>query len=357
MRPRSSTRGRPSPDGVADDAVDAGGRGRRAAVSSAGCGSLDFSAFVAGPLGAQVLADLGAEVIKVEPPEGEAMRAAAYAVAACQRGKRSLALDIGAPPRRVPSSSALIKWADVVLHNFRVGRVRAARHRRGDRRRLNPRAVYCHASAFGTDRPPRPRPGNDALDAGGDRASSGPSAARATIRSRPRGSRSTWPADGSPRPGSSPGSTPGPTSGRGQQVATSLLGAGMLLQSGVFQRDGEFVRGPELDADQTGYGPGYRIYEAGDGGGSRSCVPDAGVVAALRVAPRGGGAARRPTRPLRGGADDADAPEAEAVLEPAFATAPARRLGGAAAGRRGCWPSASPTSTATRSAGASSTTR
>ena len=81
---------------------------------------LDFSAFVAGPLGAQVLADLGAEVIKVEPLEGEAIRAAAYAVAACQRGKRSVALDLDAPEAR-PVVERLIKWADVVLHNFRVG--------------------------------------------------------------------------------------------------------------------------------------------------------------------------------------------------------------------------------------------
>ena len=90
------------------------------AACSPGLRVLDFSAFVAGPLGAQVLADLGADVIKVEPPQGEAMRAAAYAVAACQRGKRSLALDINAPEAR-PVVERLIEWADVVLHNFRVG--------------------------------------------------------------------------------------------------------------------------------------------------------------------------------------------------------------------------------------------
>ena len=80
----------------------------------------DFSAFVAGPLAAEVLADLGADVVKVEPPEGEAMRAAAYAMAACQRGKRSLALDIAAPESR-PAIDELVRWADVVLHNFRAG--------------------------------------------------------------------------------------------------------------------------------------------------------------------------------------------------------------------------------------------
>ena len=72
----------------------------------AGVRVADFSAFVAGPLAAQVLADLGADVVKVEPLEGEAMRAAAYAMAAAQRGKRSLALDITAPRRAARSWSA-----------------------------------------------------------------------------------------------------------------------------------------------------------------------------------------------------------------------------------------------------------
>ena len=70
---------------------------RRAGDCSPGCACSTSPRFVAGPLGAQVLADLGADVIKVEPLEGEAMRAAAYAVAACQRGKRSVALDLNAP--------------------------------------------------------------------------------------------------------------------------------------------------------------------------------------------------------------------------------------------------------------------
>ena len=143
--------------------------GRRAtATAVAGRGPLDgvkvldFSAFVAGPLGAQVLADLGAEVIKVEPPGGEAMRAAAYAVAACQRGKRSLAMDINAPESR-PVVDALIRWADVVLHNFRVGVSERLGIDEATVARLNPGAVYCHASAFGTTGPRAMLPGNDAL--------------------------------------------------------------------------------------------------------------------------------------------------------------------------------------------------
>ena len=92
---------------------------------------VDFSAFVAGPLAAEVLADLGADVVKVEPPAGEAMRAAAYAIAACQRGKRSIAIDITDPAAR-----------PVVERAAALGRRRAAQlpRRRGraarDRRRL-----------------------------------------------------------------------------------------------------------------------------------------------------------------------------------------------------------------------------
>ena len=146
--------------------VPLGGTRRSPATPRRGPGSallagvrvLDFSAFVAGPLAAEVLADLGAEVIKVEPPGGEAMRGAAYAIAACQRGKRSLAMDIGAADAR-PVVERLIAWADVVLHNFRVGVSERLGIDEASVARLNPRAVYCHASAFG---PRAPGPGRPA---------------------------------------------------------------------------------------------------------------------------------------------------------------------------------------------------
>ncbi len=115
---------------------------------------LDFSAFVAGPLAAEVLADLGADVIKVEPPEGEAMRAAAYATASCQRGKRSLALDIGAKEAR-PVVERLIEWADVVLHNFRVGRFGPSGNRRSDGLSAQPRSCLLPRQRLRDDRPTR----------------------------------------------------------------------------------------------------------------------------------------------------------------------------------------------------------
>src|SRR5262249_52637728 len=110
--------------------------------------------------------------------------------------------------------------------------------------------------------------------------------------------------------------------GRGQQVATSLLGAAMLLHGGVFERGGELVTGPELDGGQTGYGPGYRVYAGGDGHWFALVLPDPDAWRCLRTLP--GAAAVPPTyAPLRGGRHDAEARQAETVLEEVFATAPA----------------------------------
>ncbi len=308
-------------DAAGNDAgIEAGARPATAGGSDllAGLRVLDFSAFVAGPLAAEVLADLGAEVIKVEPPGGEAMRGAAYAIAACQRGKRSLAMDIGAPEAR-PVVERLITWADVVLHNFRVGVSERLGIDEATVARLNPQAVYCHASAFGTTGPRAKAPGNDALMqalTGFERAVGGAANDPIAATWIPIDMVGGWVA----ATGILAGLYARATSGRGQRVATSLLGAGMLLHSGVFQRDGRLVRGPELDARQTGYGPGYRIYEAGDGGWLALVVPDPDAWARLGALPE---AASLPATyaPLRGGADDAVARDAEAVLEAAFATA------------------------------------
>ncbi|WP_436789811.1 CoA transferase [Yinghuangia sp. YIM S10712] len=281
---------------------------------------LDLSAFVAGPLAAQVLADMGADVIKVEPPEGEAMRAAAYAVAACQRGKRSLALDLTAPESR-PVVERLIRWADVVVHNFRVGVAERLGVDEATVAALNPHAVYCHASAFGTTGPRAKLPGNDALMqavTGLERAVGGPG-------NDPIGP--TWiPIDMTGGWVSAVGILAGlyarATTGRGQHVTTSLLGAGMLLAGGVHQRDGKLVHGPELDPQQTGFGPGYRIYRAGDDNWFALVLPDHDAWARLRALP---GIHELPDSyaPLRGGAADTEARRAEAVLEAAFAAEPA----------------------------------
>jgi crotonobetainyl-CoA:carnitine CoA-transferase CaiB-like acyl-CoA transferase len=309
---------------------------------------VDFSAFVAGPLAAEILADLGADVVKVEPPEGEAMRAAAYAVAACQRGKRGLALNIGAAQAR-PAVERLLKSADVVLHNFRVGVAERLGIDAATVARLNPDAVYCHASAFGGTGSRAMFPANDALMqavTGFERAIGGagndPIAATwipidmtggwvaaagvlaglyARAADRRQGDRRQGDR-GQGGGGQGGGGHGGGGQGGGQQVETSLLGAGILLHSGVFSRDGTLVRGPSLDGKQTGYGPGYRVYEGGDGAWFALVVPSPDAWRRLGSV-LDGVALPETYAPLRGGAGDAAAREAEAVLEPAFQAAPA----------------------------------
>ncbi len=301
-----------------------------------------------------MLADLGAEVIKVEPLEGEAMRAAAYAVAACQRGKRSVALDLNAPEAR-PVVERLIRWADVVLHNFRVGVSARLGIDEETVARLNPRAVYCHASGFGTYGPRAPFPSNDALM----QAVTGLERAVGGAGNDPLAA--TWiPIDMAGGWVTAVGILAGlyarATSGQGQRVATSLLGAGMLLQSGVFQRDGEYIRGPELDGAQTGYGPGYRIYECGDGEWLALVVPDEESWRRLRALPE---MAALPATyaPLRGRPRRRARPRGGARARAGVRRGRGRRLDGAPPGRGaagGARPAACP---ATSSARASSTIR
>jgi crotonobetainyl-CoA:carnitine CoA-transferase CaiB-like acyl-CoA transferase len=279
---------------------------------------VDFSAFVAGPLAAEVLADLGADVVKVEPPAGEAMRAAAYAIAACQRGKRSIAIDITDPAAR-PVVEALLRSADVVLHNFRVGVAERLGIDAESLAALNPGAVHCHASAFGSYGPRARQPGNDALM----QAVTGFEVANGGEGNEPTAA--TWiPVDMSggwvAAAGILAGLVARARTGAGQRVETSLLGAGMLLHGGVFLRDGEVVRGPSLDADQTGYGPGYRLYRCAGDTWLAVVVPDPDAWEALRALAPDLPAAYAP---LRGGATDADARAAEAVLERAFTAATA----------------------------------
>jgi crotonobetainyl-CoA:carnitine CoA-transferase CaiB-like acyl-CoA transferase len=283
---------------------------------------LDFSAFVAGPLAAEVLADLGADVIKVEPPEGEAMRAAAYATASCQRGKRSLALDIGADDAR-PVVERLIEWADVVLHNFRVGVSERLGIDEETVFRLNPGAVYCHASAFGTTGRRATYPGNDALMqalTGLERAVGGTGNDPTAPTWIPIDMAGGWLAGA----GVLAGLLARARRGRGCRVATSLLGAGLLIQSGTFQRDGQAIRHPEVDQQQTGYGPGYRLYQGRDGRWFALVLPDREAWERLRSLH---GVTSLPDTyvPLRRSPQDRLAREAETTLERVFAAAPAAR--------------------------------
>jgi crotonobetainyl-CoA:carnitine CoA-transferase CaiB-like acyl-CoA transferase len=123
--------------------------------------------FITGPCTGIMLADLGADVIKVESPDGDPYRAyqgSNYSphFQAYNRNKRSLALDLKQAGDRTVFDT-LIREADVYIQNFRPGT--ADRLGAGARRlqELNPKLVYCSISGFGADGPYVDRPSYDSV--------------------------------------------------------------------------------------------------------------------------------------------------------------------------------------------------
>ncbi|HTE86633.1 MAG TPA: CoA transferase [Dehalococcoidia bacterium] len=122
---------------------------------------LDLSSYIAGPLGPAFLADLGADVIKIESPEGDGLRAN-RGFLAWNRGKRGLGLDLKRPEAR-QVLYRLVDSADVLLENMRPGVMQRLGIDYETLRRRNPRLIYCSVTAFGATGPYRHKPGFDPL--------------------------------------------------------------------------------------------------------------------------------------------------------------------------------------------------
>lgn len=133
---------------------------------------LELSTVLAGPYCAMVLADLGAEVIKVEPPEGDSTRGygppwveadgervAAYFLSV-NRNKRSLRLDL-----RRPEASEIVERligrSDVLIENFRVGGLEGLGFDDARLAELNPRLVHLSITGYGREGPDAAKPGYD----------------------------------------------------------------------------------------------------------------------------------------------------------------------------------------------------
>lgn len=135
---------------------------------------LDFSHLLQGPFATQLLADLGANVIKIERPgAGDLFRSLTFRnrwvggsespnFLAWNRNKRSLALNLKAPEAR-EAIMTLAETADVVVQNFRPGVMARLGYGYEDFRAVNPRIVYCSGSGYGEDGPYVTRPGQDML--------------------------------------------------------------------------------------------------------------------------------------------------------------------------------------------------
>ena len=123
--------------------------------------------FITGPCAGMMLADLGADVIKVESPEGDPYRSyqgGHYSphFQAYNRNKRSLALDLKTAGDRA-LFDGLIREADVFIQNFRPGTADRLGAGPARLRELNPRLVYCSISGFGSSGPYVDRPSYDSV--------------------------------------------------------------------------------------------------------------------------------------------------------------------------------------------------
>ncbi|MCQ4629520.1 CoA transferase [Shinella sp. CPCC 100929] len=140
----------------------------------AGIRILDFSHLLQGPFATQLLADMGADVIKIERPgKGDLFRSLTFRnkwvggsespnFLAWNRNKRSIALNLKAPEVKAVLME-MAKSADIVVQNFRPGVMKAMGYGYEDFRAVNPRIIYCSGSGYGEDGPYVDRPGQDML--------------------------------------------------------------------------------------------------------------------------------------------------------------------------------------------------
>ena len=225
---------------------------------------LDLGFAVAGPFGTQVLADLGADVIKVNgfrDPWWHAMHIA-YG---CNRNKRSIGIDLKTPEGQ-SVLHRLLRRADVVHSNMRADALARLALDEETLRHINPDIIYCHTRGF--ERGPRSAsPGND---------QTGLSLAGVTYE------------DGGTRDGGTPfwsltslGDTGNgflsaigviqalyhrARTGQAQAVDTSILNAGLLIGSMASIRpDDSPLPRPRLDRMQLSLGPLYRLFQTADG--------------------------------------------------------------------------------------------
>jgi alpha-methylacyl-CoA racemase len=232
----------------------------------AGLRVLDLTRYIPGPYATQLLADLGADVVKIEAPTGDPMRGLSPAVgeesaahAAVNRGKRSVVVDI-----RTGDGAAVVRQLalgmDVLVESFRPGVL--ARQALGPEALLeaNPRLVYCSLTGYGQDGPYRDRAGHDVdyLALGGFLGSNRDGDGRPVIPV-------TQVADMTAALLTAFGVLAAlharERTGRGQHVDVSLLRAALALMTVPLTRS----QGGPAD-ELTGAYPCYTVYRCRDGG-------------------------------------------------------------------------------------------
>jgi crotonobetainyl-CoA:carnitine CoA-transferase CaiB-like acyl-CoA transferase len=230
----------------------------------AGVRVLDIGLALAGPYGTSLLADLGADVVKVMAPwDGPWMDTGIGQMA--NRGKRGVLLNLG-KPSGLEAFYKLVETADVVAHNMRDGVAERLGVGYETLRAIKPDLIYCASRGFDRDRSARGLPGTDQSGS--------------ALAGQEWEDGGCW-HGGQPFFGTSMGDLGNgfltaiavnealfhrARTGEGQAVGTSILYACLAGTSGTFAYpDGSGPDRPKLDALQLGFEALYRLYETADG--------------------------------------------------------------------------------------------
>ncbi|MDE2570823.1 MAG: CoA transferase [Sphingomonadales bacterium] len=225
---------------------------------------LDFGMFLAGPMGPSMMGDIGADVIKVEALTGDRIRFMHRYYQAAARSKRSIAVDLTRPEAQ-PILERLVQWAEVIHHNMRFKGAAKLGLTEENIRRINPDASFNYVSAYGQKGERGNWPGYDSIFnaiAGWEFENAG---------------------EGNPPQFNRPGTMDITSAqscmvelmaslyaqragGKAHATQTSLLGVAAFTQGErLILPDGSLSKTYHLTADQTGFGPYHRIFQAGDG--------------------------------------------------------------------------------------------
>ena len=223
----------------------------------------DFSAYIAGTFCGMLLADMGAEVVKVEPLTGEPFRAMAAGFMGWNRGKRSLAVDLTKDEGK-EIVHKLVAASDVVVENFRPGVTERLKIDYSSLSRVKPDIVYVSVLGHGSSGPYQDWPGFDPLlqaRSGMMVAQGGlgkpPVFLRVAVNDYAGGCLGAWAA--------AMGLYVRRKTGKGQHLVTSLTNAAVTMQSGTCL---SYPGGTYRDLggiDTRGPSATWRMYEAKDG--------------------------------------------------------------------------------------------
>ena len=225
---------------------------------------LDIGAYYAGPYSARLLADLGADVIKLETTLGDQLRGIARPFRSAQAGKRGIAVNLK-DPELAPALRALVEWADVVGHNMRPGAAERLGMGYDAVKDIDPSTVYLYAPGWGSNGPDARRQSFAPMLSGYVGASH-EVAGQFNDPLFPQGNED---------PGNGLLGAVGvlmalvsrQRTGKGEYVENSQLNATMSHMAHVVRRvdDGEVLGAMRLDPLQTGVSALDRLYETSDG--------------------------------------------------------------------------------------------